>query len=73
MHTDKNMDKNYKTLELDLILEKLAAECSCEDAAEFAKSLKPVTQLNDAEMLLTQTEDAFSLLARFGAPSFSGL
>lgn len=67
------MDKNYKTLELDLILEKLAAECSCEDAAELAKSLKPVTQLNDAEMLLTQTEDAFSLLARFGAPSFSGL
>lgn len=55
------MDKNYKTLELDLILEKLAAECSCEDAAELAKSLKPVTQINDAEMLLTQTEDAFSL------------
>ena len=25
------MNKNHKTLELDLILEKLAAECSCDE------------------------------------------
>ena len=67
------MDKNFKTLELDLILEKLANECSCDDAKELALVLKPSTDMSEAELLLTQTEDAFSLLARFGGPSFSGL
>lgn len=67
------MDKNFKTLEVDLILEKLADECSCDDAKELALALKPSTDMSEAELLLTQTEDAFSLLARFGGPSFSGL
>ncbi|MGN1329610.1 MAG: endonuclease MutS2 [Eubacterium sp.] len=67
------MDKNYKTLELDLILQRLAEECTCDDAKDLAMSLKPTSDMADAELLLSQTEDAFSLLARFGAPSFSGL
>lgn len=67
------MDKNFKTLELDLILEKLANECTCDDTKELALALKPVSDMGEAELLLSQTEDAFSLLARFGAPSFSGL
>ena len=67
------MNKNHKTLELDLILEKLAAECSCDDATDLARGLKPAGDMAEVEMLLQQTEDAFSLLARFGGPSFSGL
>lgn len=67
------MNKNHKTLELDLILEKLAAECSCDDAKDLARGLKPACDMAEVEMLLQQTEDAFSLLARFGGPSFSGL
>lgn len=67
------MNKNFKTLELDIILDKLANECTCDDAKDLALSLKPCTDLSEAELLLSQTEDAFSLLARFGAPSFSGL
>ncbi len=67
------MNKNHKTLELDLILEKLAAECSCDDAKDLAIGLKPAGDMAEVEMLLQQTEDAFSLLARFGGPSFSGL
>lgn len=67
------MDKNFKTLELDIILEKLANECTCDDAKELALALKPSTDLSEVELLLSQTEDAFSLLARFGAPSFGGL
>lgn len=67
------MNKNHKTLELDLILEKLAAECSCDDAKDLARGLKPTCDMAEVEMLLQQTEDAFSLLARFGGPSFSGL
>ncbi|MBO5494465.1 MAG: endonuclease MutS2 [Eubacterium sp.] len=67
------MDKNFRTLELDLVLEKLAGECTCEDAKELALSLKPSSDFTEVELLLSQTQDAFSLLARFGAPSFSGL
>lgn len=67
------MNKNFKTLELDIILEKLANECTCDDAKDMALGLKPCTDLNEVELLLSQTEDAFSLLARFGGPSFSGL
>lgn len=66
------MDKNFKTLELDIILQRLSDECSCDDAKELALSLIPTNELSEAELLLQQTEDAFSLLARFGAPSFSG-
>lgn len=67
------MNKNFKTLELDVILNKLAQECSCDDARDLALSLTPSSDMREVELLLTQTEDAFSLLARFGAPSFSGL
>ncbi len=67
------MDKNFKILELDLILKMLADECTCDDAKELALGLNPVTDITETELLLSQTEDAFSLLARFGAPSFSGL
>lgn len=67
------MNKNYETLELNTILALLAQEATCEDAKDLALSLKPVTALSEVEMLLEQTEDAFSLLARFGAPSFGGL
>ena len=67
------MNKNNKTLELELILEKLAAECSCDDAKDLARGLKPAGDMAEVEMLLQQTEDAFSLLACFGGPSFSGL
>ena len=67
------MNKNYKTLELDLILDTLAGECSCDDAKDLARGLKPSSDISEVELLLQQTEDAFSLLARFGGPSFSGL
>lgn len=67
------MNKNYKTLELDKVLEKLSEECTCPDAKEAALKLTPSADIKTAELLLSQTRDAYSLLARFGAPSFSGL
>ncbi len=67
------MEKNFKTLELDIVLSMLSKECSCDDAVDLALSLKPSTDFSEVELRLAQTEDAFSLLARFGAPSFSGL
>lgn len=67
------MNKHYEALELNHVLEMLANEATCEDAKELAESLKPSTDIHEVEMRLAQTEDALSLLARFGAPSFSGL
>ena len=67
------MNKHHETLELNKILELLEAETSCEDAAELARAIQPSSDFVTVCTLLSQTEDAFSLLARFGAPSFSGL
>ncbi len=67
------MDKYYETLELDKILLMLKEETSCDDAAELALEVRPSTDFIEVCTLLKQTEDAFSLLARFGAPSFGGL
>ena len=67
------MNKHYETLELNKVLELLSKETTCSDAAELAMSIQPSADFITVCNLLTQTEDAFSLLARFGGPSFSGL
>ena len=67
------MNRNYEALELNTVLDMLANETTCDDARELALALNPTTDLSEAQILLSQTEAAFSLLARFGAPSFSGL
>lgn len=67
------MDKHYIALELDKILAMLAAEATCKEAAEMALALQPEYEEKEVLRLLNQTEDAFQLLARFGAPSFNGL
>lgn len=67
------MNKHYNSLELPKILEMLSAFTSCEDARENALNLKPEHNLKMAEALLKQTDDAYMLMAKFGAPSFGGL
>jgi len=67
------MNKNYKALELDKILEMVAAETTCDDGAELARSIKPVHTAAEAKYLLEETDAAFVLMAKFGAPSFYGL
>lgn len=66
-------NKHFEALELGAVLEMLGNEASSDDAKDAAVSLKPVNDLSQAQFLLSQTEDAFSLIARFGGPSFSGL
>ena len=66
------MNRHYKTLELDKILERLAALTSVDDAKELALSLEPQFDLEKARLLLRQTDDAVALSGRFGAPSFGG-
>lgn len=67
------INKHYEALELPAVLEMLKNEASSDDAKQAALELSPTHILSEAQLLLLQTEDAFSLIARFGGPSFSGL
>lgn len=63
-------NKQYKTLELDKILQMLAKRASSDEAKENALNIEPATNLERAASLIKQTEDAYILTARFGSPSF---
>ncbi len=67
------MDRHYRTLELDKILDMLAEETAIEEAGELARAIEPQYDLDKVQRLLTQTEDAHILIGRFGAPSFGGI
>lgn len=67
------MLKDHKSLELDKILSMLANETTCADAADMALRIEPDTDLKHVQRLLQETDDAFVLMARFGAPSFYGM
>ncbi|RKJ38553.1 endonuclease MutS2 [Acutalibacter sp. 1XD8-33] len=67
------MDKNYKALELDKILELVVAETACDDAAELARKIQPARTAGEARLLLEETDAAFVLMAKFGGPSFRDL
>ena len=67
------MDKHTKALELDKILEMVAAEASSEDGAQLARELSPVHTAAEAKWLLEETDAAFVAMAKFGAPSFYGM
>lgn len=64
------MNRHYKTLELDKILERLAEQTSLDDAREMALKLEPQFDLKKAQLLLKQTDDAVVLSGKYGAPSF---
>ena len=67
------MNRNYKALELPKILNMLSLECTNEDAAENALSISPSTDIETVKRLIKETDDAYVLMAKFGAPSFYGL
>ena len=66
------MNKHYRSLELDKILDLLAAQAVCADTAEAARSLRPSVYLSEVQLLLEETDAAMMLMAKFGAPSFGG-
>ena len=67
------MKQDHLSLELDKILDMLAAETNCEAAAEAARELLPERDLFAVRRLLSETDAAYQLMARFGSPSFGGL
>lgn len=77
METEKKvqtgMNRHFRALELDKILTMLAAETSSGEGAELALEIRPVYTVPETQMLLNETDAAFQLTAKFGAPSFYGL
>lgn len=67
------MNKHYRALELDKVLELLAAQTTCEDAAAAVRELSPSPYIEQVRALLAQTDAAFCLMAKFGAPSFGAM
>ncbi|MBR2715721.1 MAG: endonuclease MutS2 [Ruminococcus sp.] len=67
------MNRHYKSLELDKILQMLADETSIPDAHDLALKIEPSWGLFEVNELLSQTDDAYMLIGRFGAPSFGGM
>ena len=66
------MNRHYRSLELDKILELLATTASCADTAEAARALRPSSHIGEVQTLLEETDAAVMLMAKFGAPSFGG-
>ena len=67
------MQKDYISLELPKILLQLADLTACEDAREKALALTPSYDIFEVSDLLSKTEAAHILIAKFGAPGFGGL
>lgn len=72
---NKKGDEHFhlKALELDKVLAMLAAETSSKDAAESAVNLTPLHTMHEVMEKLEETDSAYVLTAKFGAPSFYGL
>ena len=62
-----------KTLELDKVLELLSKEAVTDDGKSSVRSLMPESNVENVSVLLSQTDTAYKLLARYSAPSFSGV
>ncbi len=59
-----------KILEFNKILEQLAKHAISECAKDLCRSLTPFTDFDEAAASLKETDEAYVLYSRFGAPSF---
>ncbi len=64
------MNKYYKKLELDKILELLAEQTYSDGCREKAVKLEPLSGVDNIRAELKKTDDAFTLSAKFGTPRF---
>ena len=67
------MQRDLHALELDKILDLLAAQTCCAEAATMVRALRPVSEPALVQRLLDETDDACRLMAGFGSPSFGQL
>ncbi len=64
------MNKYYKKLELDKILELLANETVSDFCREKALKIQPLRDFEKIKTELAKTDDAFTLASKFGTPGF---
>lgn len=62
--------KHINSLELEKVLSLLSNHASMKDTKEKCHGLLPSFSANKVGELLKQTDDAYKLIAKFGAPSF---
>ncbi|MBQ5960122.1 MAG: endonuclease MutS2 [Firmicutes bacterium] len=66
-------EKVLKKLEFDKVREMLADRAASAMGKELCRELVPSTDLWEIKRMLQETDEAFSLLMRYGDPSFGGL
>lgn len=66
-----NILKHSKTLELDAVLQMLAAQTATEDAHANALNIVPDTDIKSVNRNLGQTEAAYLLISKYSSPSFN--
>ncbi len=67
-----NIEKNAKTLELPIVLSMLAEHCALDDTKDTATKMQPAFSLSQVKTLLSETEQAYTLIARYSAPAIGG-
>lgn len=69
----KDLKRSIKALEFDKVLGLLSRQASLTDTKDIAVNILPSFSVNEVEKELKKTGDAYSLIARFGAPSFGNV
>lgn len=65
--------KTNKALELNKVLEKLSEQAQSPQGRELCLEIQPDNSFMEVTHLLQMTDDAFVMLQKYGAPSFSGV
>lgn len=66
-------ERVLNVLEYNYIIDRLNELATCEPAKHLAQNLIPKTDINEINKLLTETDDAVSLITRKGMPPLAGV
>lgn len=69
----KLSEKSLKILEYYTILRELGSACVSRKAKEQARDLRPLHDVEDVRILLTETDDAKKMMTTSGTPAFGGI
>lgn len=67
------MNKHFKALELDKILDKLSDYAQSAEGKELCRSIEPMTDLASVQTELKRTVEAFGMLGRYQTPFLGSL
>ena len=70
---NKLAEKSLKTLEYYAVLELLAEQAASSQGKKQCMALRPVTDLEQAEIYMKQTSDAKNIMTKQGSPSLGGI